>query len=87
MPEDDDPVNPKRSLRDYGFHYPTLQDFVAIHIGILLFVATFILVALLESPLQVPGWLSTPAVLVIPSCLVAAYAKWVFWRRDKGYWL
>ena len=84
---DGGPTNQRRSLRDYGFHWLSLQDSVATNIGLLLFIATFILIATLESPLHVPGWLSTPAVLVIPAVVVASYARWVIWRRDKGYWL
>jgi uncharacterized membrane protein len=88
MPEDEnDPMDRKRSLRDYGVVWPTIQNFVAAAVGSLLYMVTFILVALLISALPIFGWLATTAVLGVPLCVVAGYIRWVIWRRDKGYWL
>jgi uncharacterized membrane protein len=77
----------KRSLRDYGFVWPPIQNVVAAAIGMLLCMGTFLLVALLMSALQIFGWSATTAVLVIPLCVVAGYIRLVVWRRDNGYWL
>jgi hypothetical protein len=87
MPEDEGPMNQKRSLRDYGFHGPSLQLLVTSAVGLLLCMVTFLLVVLLISALHIFGWVALTAVLGVTLGVVAGYIRWVIWRRDRGYWL